>query len=147
MIAVAAVVVIAVAGGGWFMMNKDEGAVPEPLNQSLTQAAPTPAAPVTQTLPANVVLMRAIEAMPGDSTAATAREALAYLQRFDSIARLSDDSTLLQFRYLRSRAMLGTEEAASMKAGCDTLKNLEARLAASRFNRPSQYFLKNVCSN
>ena len=144
MIAVAAVVLLAAGGGGYFMMNRDKGT--ETLSQSLNQATPAgaPATAAPPQLPPNVAVARALEAAPADTSVETARQALAYLQPLDSLARLSDDSTLLQFRYLRSRALIGSGE---MKAGCDSLRNMEARLTASRFNRATKTFLNNVCTN
>jgi predicted Ser/Thr protein kinase len=144
MIAVAAVVLLAGAGAGYFMMNKGKGI--EPLSQSVNQATPagTPATSAPPQLPPNVTVARALEAAPADTSVETARQALAYLQPFDSLARLSDDSTLLQFRYIRSRALIGSGE---IKAGCDSLRNMEARLSASRFNRATKTFLNNVCTN
>lgn len=142
-LAIAAVLVIAVVGGGAYWMTKDK-ATPEPLSQQLNQATPAGAGSTTAPLAPNVVVARALESVPADTSPATAREALSYLQPYDSLARLSDDSTLLQFRYLRSRALIGSGD---VKSGCDSLKNMEARLGQSRFQRASKTFLDNVCTN
>jgi eukaryotic-like serine/threonine-protein kinase len=144
-VAMAAVLVLAlVGGGGWYMMNKGKGAT-ETLNQPLSQSATPSGAPVASVLPANVSVARALESVPSDTSPATAREALAYLQPLDSLARLSDDSTRLQFRYLRSRALIGSGDT---KSGCDTLKNMEAQLmASSKLKRGATTLLTNVCTN
>jgi serine/threonine-protein kinase len=143
MVAVAAVVVLAVAGGGYWMMTKDGGA--EPLSRELGDATPAgiPAAPVASALSANVTVARALESLPDALDSAGARQVLTLLQPLDSLARRSDDSTLLHFRYERGRAMIGAGE---VKAGCDTLREMEARLSNSRFKRSSNTFLTNVCT-
>ena len=143
MVAVAAVVVLAAAGGGYWMMTKDGGT--EPLSRELGDATPagTPSVPAASPLPANVVVARAMESLPDALDSAGARQVLALLQPLDSLARLSDDSTLLHFRYERGRAMIGVGE---VKAGCDTLRDMEALLSNSRFKRSSNTFLTNVCT-
>jgi hypothetical protein len=69
---------------------------------------------------------------PG-ATEAQANDALIRLGRIDSLARVSSDSTLLNFRFLRAKALMLQPQ--HEKAGCDTLRNLESRLKQSRFVR------------
>ena len=70
-----------------------------------------------------------------DSTPDVVSAALQRIQGLDSLAQASDDSTYLQFRYLRSKALINS---GSERVGCDSLKKLQGRLAATRFKRSSE---------
>jgi hypothetical protein len=137
-----AVVVLAVAGGGYFMMNK-KGA--EPLSQSIApqSSAPAPADPAAS-LPPDVVVARKLEAVKDlADDPSTAQAAIDSLGRLDSLARLSSDSTLLHLRYRRSRALVAVGK---IKAGCDSLNSIEGQLAQSRFKRASGDFRTTFCT-
>jgi serine/threonine-protein kinase len=60
-----------------------------------------------------------------ESTPETARNALARLAALDSVARLAPDSTFRHFRFLRGKALI---TSGAVKAGCDSIKNLEGQL-------------------
>ena len=146
MIAVAAVVVIAAAGGGWYMMNKDKGAgATETLNQPINQATPAggPAAPPSTP---TVNLPRELEKVSAtNETPELAQKALTELAALEASMAAADDSTFLQYRFLRARATLTSGDA---KAGCDSLATLEGKLRSSksRFFRSDSSLLANVCS-
>jgi len=131
--ALAAIVVIAVAGGGYLMMNKKASSPPAAppvrdsaasANAQLQAAAPVPP-------PVNVAReLESIGQMP-DTNETESRAVLARLEPLEAAAKSAPDSTLLQFRFYRSRAMIFTNAA----AGCDSLTSLEGRLQNSRFKK------------
>jgi serine/threonine protein kinase len=97
----------------------------------------------TPTPPLN--LSRELERLPRtDSTPELARVALAQLAKLDSVAQNAADSTFLQFRFLRGRALLMSGEE---KAGCDSLATLEGKLRSSksRFFKADSALLVNAC--
>ncbi|HJQ21428.1 MAG TPA: serine/threonine-protein kinase [Gemmatimonadaceae bacterium] len=139
---IAAFVVVAAIGGTYFAM-KGKTAVPTAasqqgdtgvkLNQPLA-TSPTPTINVARELDA-------VAEMP-DTTTAEAQAALNRLQPLEGAAKLADDETLLRFRYYRSKAMIN---AGQDRAGCDSLRNLEGRLRASRFAKAAGPILT-VCA-
>jgi hypothetical protein len=138
---IAAVLVLAVGGGGYFAMQRDttETASVAPqgdTTQRLSQ--PVTALPQTVNLPRELEQIR-----PLVDSEAVAAAALDRLQRLDSLARTADDSTLLQFRYMRSKALitLGQE-----KAGCDSLISIEGKLNQSQMLKRAARVLLDACA-
>lgn len=138
----AAVVVLAVgaAGGGWYVLKgsggsdgrsaTQQGDTTQPLSQALPGAAPQA-----------VSLSRAFERITPlvDKDSASAAAALDSLSQIAAVAMQSADSDVVQFRYLRSKAMMN---AGDEKAGCDSLYSIEGKLPATRFKRAGEALIK-----
>lgn len=142
MLAAAAVVLAIGVAGTYFALNGraantgvPQTAAPQGAGDT-SRAATTPAPAAPQ-----VNLQRELEEispLSSDTLESVARQALARLERIDSVARLADDTSLLQFRFLRGRAMMNAGMAA---AGCDSLKNIEGRIRSTRFHNSLQPLL------
>ena len=128
----AAVAVLAVGGGGYFVMNNKADAR-SPRLQGGGDTSTVPSTQPLRTAAQLVSMSRELEAIASlvDSTPVV-REALDRLSQLDGQARVSDDSTFLQFRYLRGKALITSGDT---KAGCDSLTRLEGRLRTTRFQR------------
>jgi hypothetical protein len=136
-----AVAVLVVVGVGAYMAQQNKaasGAIPAqqgdttkvPLNQPIAPPAPT------------VNLLNELDIITPmvDSTPEIARAALIRLGDLDSLAQLSEDSTRTRFRYLRGKALIMSGDE---KAGCDSVANIEGKLANSRFKRGASVIITN----
>jgi serine/threonine protein kinase len=127
---------MAVVGiGAFVMMNGPKGGDTTKLNQGVTTPPPAVAPSINMSRE-----LEAIASMP-DSTNALAKAQFDKLQLLDSAARQAQDSTFIQFRYLRARALLNMSED---KAACDSLGSIENRLTGTRFERAAKPLLA-VC--
>jgi len=99
----------------------------ESLNKPVTSA---PGAPEGSTvnLPRE---LEAVASMP-DSTAALAQAQIDRLATLDVAARGAPDSTYIQFRFMRAKALISLGDD---KAGCDSLNNIQGRVTGTRFER------------
>ena len=143
MMIVVGVIAIALASGGAAFVLRGKGTDTKAPAQQGKTAQNLSQSPAT-VLPV-VNLSRELEGIsPTDDTPELARQALSQLARFDSVARVAPDSTLLQYRFLRGRAML---TSGSTKAGCDSLESIEGKLknSKSRFFRADSSLIANVC--
>jgi eukaryotic-like serine/threonine-protein kinase len=105
-------------------------------------SAPPPPAPVVPPVLNLSRELESIDPLASDTTAAVAREALNRLALLDSAARVADDSTLLRFRFLRGKALIGSGDIA---AGCDSLGKIEGRLTKSETLKRAGSFLIEQC--
>jgi serine/threonine-protein kinase len=127
--AIAAVTVIVLVGGGWFIATRGSGTPSTPAQQGDTAAVrlnqPIAAAPV-------VHLSRTFDDLTplADSTPATAQVVLDSLKKLDALAQADSDYTRL--RYLRGRAYLTLEQYV---AGCNDLKSIQGKASGTRFER------------
>lgn len=139
MLAGIAALVVAIAGVGAYMaLGNNAGDSTEALRKSLGTQTGTPAASV-------INVSRELERIsPTDDTPELATQALGQLARLDTLVQNAADSTFLQYRFLRGRALLTSGAA---KAGCDSLAALEGKLKSSnsRFFRSDSSLLVNVC--
>jgi serine/threonine protein kinase len=138
---IAALVVVLATGGTYLAKNMDGGT-----NSGATpQGGQASGAVVPEiNLPRELERITPLTDDVSDSMVVKAHQALEQLQRLDSLAQRAPDSTFLQFRYLRSKALL---TSGSVKVGCDSLRNLESRLAKDpRYERAAPALLKNVCN-
>lgn len=141
------VVFVTMAAGLWAAGKFGSAATatrPDSLHSSAGQVATqggqtAPAA----TPPINLAReLEAIDVLATDTTPATAREALNRLAPLDSLARASDDHTLLYFRFIRGKALLNSGD---IRTGCDSLYALEGRLSRSETLRRTGQFLIDIC--
>jgi serine/threonine protein kinase len=92
-----------------------------------------------------VALSRELERItPLTEDSVTADSALVRMSVLDSLAEVAADSSRLQLRFLRGKALLNVGR---QDAGCDTLSAIEGPLrnSGSRFYRADSAFLTNVC--
>jgi eukaryotic-like serine/threonine-protein kinase len=129
-----AALVVALGGGGAYFATRDKAAD--------TPATTTKAQGDTNTSTGAVAPainlqreLEAISALTGETTNTrqNAESALVRLGRIDAVARVADDTSFLHFRYLRGKALMNTEVADRVKAGCDSLSNIEGRLRETRW--------------
>jgi len=139
MLAGIAALVVAIAGVGAYMaLGKNAGDSTETLTKPLGTQTGTPAASA-------VNVSRELERIsPTDDTPELATQALGQLARLDTLVQNAADSTFLQYRFLRGRALL---TSGAKKAGCDSLAALEGKLksSGSRFFRSDSSLLVNAC--
>jgi serine/threonine-protein kinase len=95
----------------------------------------------------NTLLFReldAIDPLASDTTTATAREALNRLAALDASTSRMSDTTLIRFRFLRAKALIGSGDSGS---GCDSLYAIEGRLSQSTTLRRAGQLLIDLCRN
>ena len=146
MVAVAAAVVLAVAGGGWYVVNQNKNAT-ETLSQPLNQA--TPAGAPAPTAPTLTALFASIDSST-DVLSGTAATASAALTRLDSIAPLAQaDSDRVHVQFARAKAHFILSEASADAAtrtreknlGCAILRDHEGAASRTRFKDNFEFFL------
>jgi serine/threonine-protein kinase len=135
---------VAIAGGVWAATTflGPDSRLPE--TNSGGAVAPQ-SAPVV--VDSNTLIFRAlddIDPLASDTTTATAREALSRLATLDASTARMSDSTLVRFKFLRAKALIGSGEAA---AGCDSLYAIEGRLSNSTTLRRAGQVLIDLCRN
>jgi hypothetical protein len=136
MLAGVAVAILLVGGVSAYIAslnNSANGAIPAQQGDTarMQQAVSTPA-PV-------VNLSRELDQVsPTDSTPELARAALLQLTRLDSAAQTADDSTRVQLRFLRGKALMTSGD---VKSGCDSLNAIQGKLERSRFRRAAMPIL------
>lgn len=124
MMTVAVVVVLALAGGGYWFATKDKG-TPESLNQPIDQA--TQAASPAPTPPAS--LSRRFEVADSlASDAATASAAIDSLRAIEPLAQADSDVVRLRLYRARAYGQLGQEQAA-----CSEARAIEGKSQQTRF--------------
>lgn len=126
---IAAAVVLFAGGGAYLALGRGRGASTASAAQQSDSLRP--GQQVTSPTPVN--LARELENIsPLVDDSATAIGALDRLTRLESALGAAPDSTLRQFQYLRAKALISS---GAIQAGCDSLKNIEGKLAATRFAR------------
>jgi hypothetical protein len=136
MLLAAGVAALLIVGGGGYVVNQmmaADSTGSENVGQSGT-ANPAPAAATAINVDRE---LEDISFLP-DTTAAQNRAILLRLQPLDSAAMAAVDSTRLQFRYARAKALLGSGDT---QAGCDSLGRIESQLTNTRFNNAAQPLL------
>jgi serine/threonine protein kinase len=133
---------VAIASGLWVAGKFfGPGTDDRPAESSAGSVQPQSASVVDPTM----LLSRELERItPLTEDVSTADSALARMAGLDSLARTAADSSVLQLRYLRGKALLSVGQVA---AGCDTLSAIEGPLrnSGSRFYRGDTALLRNVC--
>jgi serine/threonine-protein kinase len=136
---------LAIAGGMW-ALGKFGGAGTDdrPPETSGGNVAP-PSTPVS--VDSNTLIFRVlddIDPMASDTATATANEALTRLAALDASTSRMSDSTLVRFKFLRAKALIGSGNA---DAGCDSLYAIEGRLGNSTTLRRAGQLLIDLCRN
>jgi eukaryotic-like serine/threonine-protein kinase len=140
MMALSIVLLIAVGATAAVMMKGKGGDANSPSQQGTKRNPPVSTPPAPQVNLADS--LEAIRALP-DSTPELSRIVLARLTPLDSLAAAADDSTKLQYRYQRGKALIGS---GNKKAGCDSLNSIQGKLERSTaLKRASSVFLATIC--
>jgi serine/threonine protein kinase len=140
MIAGIAGVVLALAGGGWYVLNgkQSNGRAPEQQGDTAPLRQPVTAAPVANLTRA----FEQIEPLTDFNKAANAQTATRALTLLDSIAPLAQaDSDRVRVQLLRAEANMVLER---QDAACAILKDNEGRASKTRFNARVRTLL-NAC--
>ena len=144
MLVAAGVAALLIVGGGGYVVNQmmaADSTGPQNFGTQSGTANPSQASLPTAAPALNLDReLHSIAGMP-DIEAAENRAILLRLAPLDSLARLAADSTLLHFRYLRSRALFGSGD---VEAGCDSLSRIERLVTETRFENASQSILS-IC--
>ena len=135
---------VAIAGGVWAASTflGPDRRLPE--TNSAGSVAP-PSTPVV--VDSNTLLFRAlddIDPLASDTATAAAREALSRLAALDASTTIMSDSTLVRFKFLRAKALIGSGDP---DAGCDSLYAIEGRLNRSPALGGAGQFLIDQCRN
>jgi len=141
MLAGIVVLVILLSGGAYMALGRkpnlsaatasqQSGDSTQQLNRQVASPPPTP-----------LNLNRELEDItPKAEDSASAPGALTHLAQLESSMPSAPDSTFRQFQYLRAKALINS---GSVKAGCDSLKNIEGKLASTRFARAAHNIIVN----
>ena len=137
---------VAIAGGMWVAGNfygpgtRSERPENNSAGSIAPQSTPTP-------VDSNVLIFRQldeIDPLASDTATATAREALRRLAVLDPSTPQMSDSTLVRFKFLRAKALIGSGDASG---GCDSLYAIEGRLNRSPTLSGAGQFLIDQCRN
>jgi predicted Ser/Thr protein kinase len=124
MMALLVLLVIAVGGTAAVMMKGKGGDTNTPAQQGTKLNQQLPIAPPPLNLANELERIRGLP----DTTPALARAVLASLAPLESMALAADSATLLQYRYRRAKALIGSGDK---KAGCDSLNSIQGKLDRS----------------
>ena len=133
---------VAIAGGLW-VAGKYFGPGTEARPE--TNSAGTVAPPVV--VDSNTLIFRVlddIDPLASDTATAIARQALDRLAALDASTPKMSDSTLVRFKFLRAKALIGSGDP---DAGCDSLYAIEGRLNRSPALSGAGQFLIDQCRN